>query len=123
MEIRDASEAGAILYTDNGQEIVCPVCRATWLQEENGEFTFGTCDHLRFSLHSECGDDLEFFGEWDSEGFMNLVEEARTKNEDANTLDILGEIQHPDVEKAILHIWWDDPLYHPWVLWGFKQEA
>ena len=54
---------------------------------------------------------------------MNLVEEARKKNEDADIFDILGESPHPDVEKAILHIWWDDPLYHPWVLWGFKQEA
>jgi len=123
MEIRDASDGGAILYTDNGEEIVCPVCKVAWLREEEGEFTFGTCDHLCFSLHSECGDDLEFFGEWDSEGFMNLLEEALKKNEDADILDILGEIRHPDIDKAILRKWWDDPLYRPWVLWGYNTES
>jgi len=41
---------------------------------------------------------------------------------DADILDILGEIQHPGVDKAILRIWWDDPLYHPWVLWGYKTK-
>jgi len=54
---------------------------------------------------------------------MNLVEEARTKDEDADILYILGESRHPDVDKAILHIWWDDPLYRPWVLWGYNTES
>ena len=54
------------------------------------------------SLHSECCDDFEFFGEWDAESFMRLVEEAREKDEDneTNILDILGEIRHDDVDKA-----------------------
>ncbi len=54
------------------------------------------------SLHSERCDDFEFFGEWDAESFMRLVEEAREKDEDneTNILDILGEIRHDDVDKA-----------------------
>jgi hypothetical protein len=28
------------------------------------------------NLHSEFGDDFGFFGEWEAEGFANLVEEA-----------------------------------------------
>jgi hypothetical protein len=120
MELQDASKSGAILYDDKGEAIVCPSCRETWLQEEEGEFTFGTCDHLRFRLHSECGEDFDFFGEWDSNGLLEMVEEALKKDEDADILDVLAEIQHPDVDKAILHIWWDDPLYRPWVLWGYQ---
>ena len=54
---------------------------------------------------------------------MNLLEEALKKNEDADILDILGEIRHPDIDKAILRKWWDDPLYRPWVLWGYNTES
>jgi len=54
MEIWDAAEDKEHRYTDDGEEIVCPVCGAVWLQEVEGEYTFGTCEHLRFSLHSEC---------------------------------------------------------------------
>ena len=61
MKIRDAQEGKEHRYTDDGEEIVCPVCGAVWLQEVEGEYPFGTCDHLQFSLHSDCGDDLEFF--------------------------------------------------------------
>jgi hypothetical protein len=88
-----------------------------------GDFTSGTCNHLRFSLHSECDDDFEFFGEWDAEGFMRLVEEAREKDADGemDIFDILGKIRHPDVDKAILYIWYDDPLYHPWTVWGYNE--
>lgn len=72
MEIRDAQEGKEHRYTDDGEEIVCPVCGAVWLQEVEGEYTFGTCEHLRFSLHSECDDDFEFFNDWDSAGFLEL---------------------------------------------------
>jgi hypothetical protein len=50
---------------------------------------------LRFRLHSECDDDFEFFGEWDAEGFMRLVEEAREKdkNDKMHIFDILGKIR------------------------------
>jgi hypothetical protein len=55
-------------------------------------------------LHSECGDDFEIFGEWNAEGILELIEEARTKDEDADILDILGEIRHPDVDNAMIYV-------------------
>jgi hypothetical protein len=105
-------------------EVVCPVCGEVWLKEEEGEFTSGDCEHLKFTLHSECGDDFEISGEWDSDGFNEMVDAAREKDEDddADIFEILGEIQHPDIDKAMLYIWWNDPLYHPWVLWGYKLD-
>jgi len=48
------------------------LCGTAWLQEVEGEYTFGTCEPLRFSLHSECDYDFEFFNDWDSAGFLEL---------------------------------------------------
>jgi hypothetical protein len=87
-----------------------------------GDNTFDSCDHLRFSLNSDCGDDFEIFNEWDSECFLKLVEKAREKDEDADILDILNEIQYPDVDKAMIYVWNEDPLNHPWMLWGYKEN-
>jgi hypothetical protein len=122
MEIRDAQEGKEHNYTDDGEEICCPVCGTAWLTEEEGVVDFDSCDHLRFSLHSDCGDDFEFFGDWDIEGFLKLVEKAREKNEYAEVLDILSEIQHPEVDKAMIYVWNEDPLNHPWMAWGYKKN-
>lgn len=54
MKIRYAQEGREHRYTYDGEEIVCPILGTVWLQEVEGVYTFGTCDHLRFSLHSEC---------------------------------------------------------------------
>jgi hypothetical protein len=88
-----------------------------------GDFTSGTCEHLRFTLHSECGDDFEYFGEWDAGVFIRLLEDARKKDKDdeRDILDILGEIRHPDIDEAILYIWYDDPLCHPWMVWRYNE--
>jgi hypothetical protein len=93
MEIRDAREGKEHRHADDGEEIVCPVCGAVWLQEVEGEYTFGTCEHLRFSPHSECDDDFEFFHDWDIEGFLELIEKGREKDKYAEVLDILSKIQ------------------------------
>ena len=121
MEIRDAEEDKEHCCTEDGEEIVCPVCETAWLTDIDGDATFDSCDHLRFSLHSECDDDFEFFGEWDLEGFLKLVEEAREKDDDIHILDILSLIQHPDVDKAMIYVWQEDPLNHPWMIWGYKN--
>jgi hypothetical protein len=122
MEIRDAVEDKERSYIDDGAEIVCPVCETAWLTDTEGDATFDSCKHLRFSLHSECDDDFEFFSDWDIEGFLKLVEKAREKDEYAEILDILTEIQHPDIDNAMLYIWQEDPLSHPWMLWGYKER-
>lgn len=106
--------------TDEGEEICCPVCGTTWLTEIEGEVTFDSCDHLRFNLNSDCDDDFEIFNDWDSESFLKLVENAHEKDEEADILDILTEIQHPDVDMVILYIWDEDPLNHPWMMWGYR---
>jgi hypothetical protein len=120
MEVRDADEEHC--YTDDGEEICCPICSTEWMTEIEGEFSFDNCEHLRFSLHSDSGDDFEVFGEWDLDSFLELVEKAREKDEEADILDILGKIHHPDIEKAMLYVWQDDPLNHPWMLWGYKSD-
>ena len=120
MEIREADEEHC--YTDDGEEICCPVCGTAWLEEVEGDYTFDSCDHLRFSLHSDCDDDFEFFGDWDIEGFLKLVEKAREKDEYAEILDILIGIQHSDLDKAMVFVWNEDPLNHPWMLWGYKES-
>jgi len=122
MEIRDAVEDKEHSSTDDGEEIVCPVCATAWLTNIEGDATFDGCEHLRFSLRSECDDDFEFFGGWDLEGFLKLVEEAREKDNDMHILDVLSEIQHPDVDKAMIYVWQEDPLNHPWMIWGFKEN-
>jgi hypothetical protein len=104
MEIRDAPVDKEHSYTDDGEEICCPICGTAWLQEEEGDVTFDNCEHLRFSLHSDCNDDFEIFDEWDSDSFLELVEKAREKDEEADILDILGKIHHRDVEKAMLYV-------------------
>lgn len=76
MEIREAVEGKEHIFTDDGGEIICPVCGTIWLQEEEDDVTFGDCDHLRFVLHSDRGDDFDFSNEWDSKNFVKLVEEA-----------------------------------------------
>lgn len=121
MEIREAQEDKEHCYTDDGEEIRCPVCGAIWLEEKKDEFTSGTCQHLRFTLHSEGCDEFDFFGKWNPNDFLEMVKQASEKDEDANYFDILEGIEHPDVDKAILYNWQDDPLYRPWMLWGYKD--
>jgi hypothetical protein len=120
MDIRDAEEDKEHCYTDEGEEICCPICGTVWLTDIEGDVTLDSCEHLRFSLHSDCGDDFEFFNQWDTKSFMRLVEKAREKDDEADILDILRGIQHPDVERAMIYVWQDDPLNHPWMLWGYN---
>jgi hypothetical protein len=122
MEIRDVVEDKEHRRIDDGEEIVCPVCETAWLTDIEGDATFDSCKHLRFSLHSGCDDDFEFFGEWDFEGFLKLVEEAREKDDDVYILDILSQIQHLDVDKAMIYVWQEDPLNHPWMICGYKEN-
>ena len=122
MEIRDVQEGKEHRYIDEGEELVCPVCETAWLQEVEDDVTFDSCDHLRFSLHSDCGDDFEIFNEWDSESFLKLVEKAREEDEEMDILDILTEIQHADVDIVIFYVWTEDPLNHPWMAWGYKKN-
>jgi hypothetical protein len=107
--------------TDDGEEICCPICGRAWLEEMEGDYDFDSCQHLRFSLHSDCDDDFEFFGNWDIEVFLELAKKVREKDEYAEILDIILGIQHPDLDKAIVFVWQDDPLNHPWMLWGYKE--
>ena len=60
--------------------------------------------------------------DWDSESFLELVESAREKDEEADIIDILSNIKHPDVDMVILYIWNEDPLNHPWMVWGYKNN-
>lgn len=124
MEIEDASEKDEHVYfEDGGEGIVCPVCGAVWLFEDQGDFTSGDCEHLRFVLHSECDDDFQFSGDWDFGNFIKLVEKAHRKDSEKDIVDIIAEIKHPDIGKAMIFVWQDDPLYHPWTLWGYKEDA
>ena len=82
---------------------------------------FDSCEHLWFCFHPDW-DDFEFSNEWDAKSFLEPVDNAREKDEEADILDILREIHHPDVDKAILYIWNEDPLNHPWMLWGYKER-
>ena len=121
MEVRDAEEEHC--YTDEGEEICCPVCGTAWLTDIEGDVTTDSCEHLRFSLHSMRDDEFEIFEEWASGGFLELVEKECSKDEEADIMDILAGIQHTDIDKAILYVWQDDPLNHPWMLWGYKEEV
>ena len=51
-------------------------------------------------MHSECDDDFEFFGEWELESFLKLVEETREKEDDVVIVDFLSQIQLPYIDKA-----------------------
>ena len=65
MRIDNAIEGVDYRITDQGAEQnICPVCGVSWLEQLDGEFAFGSCDHLRFSFYSE-GDDFDYFNEWD----------------------------------------------------------
>jgi hypothetical protein len=121
MEIREADEEHN--YTDEGEEICCPVCGTAWLTDIEGDVTTDSCEHLRFSLHSMRDDEFDIFEEWDSDGFLELVEKECSKDEESDIMDILAGIQHTDVDKAILYVWQDDPLNHPWMLWGYKEQV
>jgi len=76
MEVREALDDKEHCHTDDGEEICCPVCGAAWLEEREGEFSSGSCQHLRFTLHSEGCDEFDFFGDWDPAGFQRMVKEA-----------------------------------------------
>lgn len=121
MEVREALDDKEHCHTDDGEEICCPVCGAAWLEEREGEFSSGSCQHLRFTLHSEGCDEFDFFGDWDPAGFQRMVKEAIENDEDADFIDILEGLEHPDVGGAILYVWRDDPLYQPWMLWGYNE--
>jgi hypothetical protein len=45
-------------------------------------------------------------------------QQAREKN----VLDILGEIQHLDIDRVFLYIWNEDSLSQPWMVWGYKER-
>lgn len=122
MEIREALEGKEHCHRDTGDTIHCPLCGSPWLEERDGEFISGTCQHLRFTLHSEGCDEFEYFGEWNSRDFQIMVEMASEADEDADIFDILEELEHPDVDGAILYNWQDDPLYRPWMLWGYQED-
>jgi hypothetical protein len=49
-----------------------------------------------------------------------LVEKARFRDADAEVLDILSKIQHSDVDNAMMFVWQEDPLNHPWMIWGYE---
>jgi hypothetical protein len=51
-----------------------------------------------------------------------MVKQAREKDEDIDIFDILEGIQHPDIDKAIVYIWQDDPLNQPWMIWGYQED-
>jgi hypothetical protein len=123
MEIRDAVEDREHRYTDDGEEIICLNCGIAWLHEEEGDFTFNSCEHLRFILHFDSDMDFDFFNEWDTDGFMRSIEKAHETDDEAHVLDILGDIKHPDIDDAFIYIWCEDPLYHPWIIWGYRKEA
>jgi len=42
-------------------------------------------------------------------------------NYEITFIDILEGLEHPDVGGAILYVWRDDPLYQPWMLWGYNE--
>lgn len=120
MEIREADEEHC--FTDKGEEICCPVCGTAWLTDIQGDVTTDSCEHLRFSLHSERGNDFDIFENWDSDDFLDMVEQARSKHYEMHIIDLLEGIQHPDIDKALILIWCDDPLNHPWMLWGYEED-
>ena len=123
MQIRSVEKGEEYCYTDDGYEICCPICGTAWLEEIEGEFNFDRCEHLRFTLHSDNGDDFDIFGEWDSEGFLKLVEKVREEDENywMDIFEILEQVQHPGVDMAMIYVWHDDPLYNPWTLWGYQE--
>jgi hypothetical protein len=41
------------------------------------------------------------------------------RDDDANMIDVVNGIVHPSIDKAILWVWYDDPMYHPWMIWGY----
>jgi hypothetical protein len=124
MEIREALEWKEYGCLNDGVIVwCCPVCGTTWLQEEEGYFTTGSCEHLRFKLHdSSLLNGFDFFGEWDIDGFVELVEQFCTEDEEGDIFEVLGRIQHLDVDEAVYYVWHDDPLYHPWIIWGYKER-
>jgi hypothetical protein len=77
---------------------------------------------LRFSLYDSSSFDIDFFGDWDKEGFVKLMDKIRSEEED-DIFDVLGRIQHPDVDSAIYFVLHEDPLYQLCTIWGYKQEA
>lgn len=121
MEVHDAIEGKDHNYTDDGDNIRCPICGIAWITEEDGVVTFDSCEHLRFCYHPDW-DDFQFSNEWDADSFLELVENAREKDEEKDVLDIISEIQHPDIDKALLYIWNEDPLSRPWMVWGYKDR-
>ena len=87
-----------------------------------GDVATDSYEHLRFSLHSECGVEFEISEDWDSDSFLDMVKQARAKDEEMDIIDILEGIQHPEIDKAIVYIWQDDPLNHPWMIWGYQED-
>jgi hypothetical protein len=68
-----------IAIRKGGEEFFCPICGAIWLKDIEGDVTFGDCEHLRFSLNSESDSNFDFFGDWNWDGFQDMVEEATTR--------------------------------------------
>jgi hypothetical protein len=64
MEVREAVEGDDYGCLENGLMIwCCPVCGTTGLQEEEGFFTTGSCEHLRFKHDSSLPSGFDFFNE------------------------------------------------------------
>ena len=45
---------------------------------------------------------------------------VEARDDDTNMMDVVNGISHPSIDKAILWVWHDDPMYHPWMIWGYS---
>jgi hypothetical protein len=121
MEIKDAIEGKDHQYTDDSEEIRCPICGAVWLLQSEDDVTLESCEHLRFTLHSDC-EDFDFSGNWDSQGFLDLIQADREDDENLDIIELLENIKHSDIDGAMFFVWNEDPLSHPWTIWGYKDR-
>jgi len=72
MEISLMREGIEKVSTDSGVILSCPHCSAMWMEEVEGEYAFGKCEHLRFVWWvNTIADPPTYYGEWDTREFEN----------------------------------------------------
>jgi hypothetical protein len=121
MKIRKLHLNKELIYLEEGGEnIKCPVCEATWF--ENEEHVESPCSHLRFCYCTHDPDFVFFLGDWDHFSFVSSFQDLGIIEDGFDELKAFQEIEHPEIDGIVYWDYDDFPLVQWSTYWGYKKE-
>lgn len=119
MKVRKLIIDRELFYPDEGGEIIrCPVCQATWMEED--ENTQSPCEHLRFVYCTHDPGFVFFSGTWDHASFEASFMRLCDTDEGFDEMKAFRDMNHPEVDSVVYWDWDDFPLVQWSTYWGYK---